>query len=581
MGRKAFSYIRFSSPKQADGDSLRRQREMRDEYIQRKGLELDESMNLLDLGISAWTGDNAATGALSVFLDLCRKGEIPKGSVLIVEHLDRLTRQQVRPALTLFFQILDAGVTIVTLTPEREYTPESSEDPLSLIEPLFLFANVNEKSETLSKRLRDTWSEKRKQRKPLTSWTPAWIKLKDDRTGFVLIEDRAEIVRQIVRLALSGYGDIRLVRKLNDDKVPVISGHEHWTNAYVSKILKSPALIGYYEPGMDDKDGRRVLTGEVWTDYFPAVITQEEYYQLRAARQSRTSQRGPSGTEVANLFTGLLHNARDGQPYQRIVKNHARLISASFRNGLSDGDTQSFPYEPLENAFLYGFAGQLKLQDLYGGESPIPSDDMLTTLLGELADVDTRIAVVKQRIQTDSGITAFLDVLADLDRKRKDLVEKIEEERTRQVQIGKEATVLSDLQALAKLWAGEHPDRSDIRTRIKAKIRQLISEIWMVVYGRKRSKFKSAQLQIFFRGGGSKMLVVHAITDKYRGAELVENSGSGNAVLPASDLRLLHDPVAGVEVAKYVDLMEKICEHDTALAKAKTDGEGQTDDPKV
>jgi len=564
MGRKAYSYIRFSSPKQADGDSLRRQREMRDAYVQRKGLELDESLNLLDLGISAWTGDNAATGALAVFLDLCKKGEIPKGSVLIVEHLDRLTRQHVRHALTLFFQILDAGVTIVTLTPEREYTPESSNDPLSLIEPLFLFANANEKSETLSKRLRDAWSEKRKNRKPLTSWTPAWIKLKDDRSGFELIEDRAAIVGNIVRLALSGYGDIRLVRKLNDDKVPVISGHEHWTNAYVSKILKSPALIGYYEPGID-QNGRRVLTGEVWPDYFPAVITMDEWYQLRAARQSRTSQRGPSGNEVANLFTGILFNARDGQPYQRIVKNHSRLISASYRNGLSDGDTQSFPYEPFEHAFLYGLATEIKLQDLYGGESPKPNEDVIGTLLGELADVDARIAVVKQRIQTDANIAAFLDVLAELETRRNGLNERLEQERTRQVQIGKEGDVLNDLQALARMWAGEHPDRSDLRTRIKGTVRQLIQEMWMVVYGRKRSKFKSAQVQIFFKAGGSKMMVVHAITNEFQSAEMIEHSGTGKAVMPEYDFRLLRDPVAGVEVQKYVAFMEKVNEHHAGL----------------
>ena len=35
---------------------------------------------------------------------------------------------------------------------------------------------------------------------------------------------------------------------------------------------------------------------------------------------------------------------------------------------LSEGDTLSFPYQPLENAFLYGMAHELKLSDLFGGE---------------------------------------------------------------------------------------------------------------------------------------------------------------------------------------------------------------------
>ena len=333
MRRKAFSYMRFSSPKQAEGDSLRRQTEGRDAYCQRKKLELDTSLSLADLGVSAWKGDNADTGALSVFLDLCKKGVIPKGSCLIVEHLDRLTRQHVRKALTLFFQILDAGVTIVTIQPEREYSPDDK-DPLSLIEPLILFAAANEKSETLSKRLRDAWAEKRRQRKPMTKWTPAWLRLKDDRSGYELVPDKAKIVKDIIGLALAGYGDLRLIRKLNGEKWPVISGHRCWTNSYVSKILRTPALIGHYAPGID-ADGRHIPTGEKWEGYFPPVISTEDWYKLRAARQGHTKQRGPTGDQVANLFTGLLRNVRDGELYHRIIKNMPRLISASYRNGLS------------------------------------------------------------------------------------------------------------------------------------------------------------------------------------------------------------------------------------------------------
>ena len=41
MRRKAFSYMRFSSPKQAEKDSLRRQKEGRDKFCQRRSLELD------------------------------------------------------------------------------------------------------------------------------------------------------------------------------------------------------------------------------------------------------------------------------------------------------------------------------------------------------------------------------------------------------------------------------------------------------------------------------------------------------------------------------------------------------------
>lgn len=551
MSGKAFSYIRFSSRKQADGDSIRRQTELRDAYLKRRGLTLDNSLtsSMADLGKSAWKGDNADTGALAEFLSLCEKKVVPPGSFLIVEHLDRLTRQHVRKAFNLFFAILDAGVTIVTLNPEREYTPDTGKDAFSLLEPLMLFAAANEKSETLSKRLRDAWAGKRKTRKPMTSWTPAWLRLKADRSGFELIPEKAEIVKLIVKLALSGYGDLRLVKKLNDDGVPVISGHKHWTNAYVSKILRTPALIGHYEPGIE-KDGKRVLLGELWEDYFPAVIGADEWHLLRAARQSRTYQRGPVGDEVANLFTGLLRNPRDGQPYQRIVKNHARLVSASYRNGLSGGDTLTFPYKPLENAFLFALAHDIKLQDLFGSGQPLRVD-RVAVLTAELDTLRAKVGQVKEAVANQPDIKAFLELLVDLETKQRSVEKELKQEQARLAERSVEAETFSDLQALAKMWSGKVEDKADLRTRIKAKVRQLVAEMWMAVYGKKKSKWKTAEVQIFFKAGGSKVLVVHVEENEIVRVELIEHSGTGVAVAPGLDFRLYHDPEKGKIVRSY------------------------------
>src|SRR5437764_1123626 len=56
----AYSYIRFSNPDQADGDSLRRQSEMADAYCRRKGWTLSRA-TYQDLGVSARKGKNPAT----------------------------------------------------------------------------------------------------------------------------------------------------------------------------------------------------------------------------------------------------------------------------------------------------------------------------------------------------------------------------------------------------------------------------------------------------------------------------------------------------------------------------------------
>src|SRR4051794_5331507 len=76
---RAYSYIRFSTAQQAEGGSLDRQAELRDEYCKRKGLVLDDTLNLNDLGVSAFRGDNVREGALAGFLEACRMGRVPKG----------------------------------------------------------------------------------------------------------------------------------------------------------------------------------------------------------------------------------------------------------------------------------------------------------------------------------------------------------------------------------------------------------------------------------------------------------------------------------------------------------------------
>src|SRR5690606_33715882 len=88
----AYSYVRMSTDAQQKCDSLRRQTELSKAYAERSGLTLVEDFKLHDIGVSAFKGDNAATGALRRFLEAVENGKIPQGSYLLVESLDRLSR---------------------------------------------------------------------------------------------------------------------------------------------------------------------------------------------------------------------------------------------------------------------------------------------------------------------------------------------------------------------------------------------------------------------------------------------------------------------------------------------------------
>jgi len=79
---RAFSYIRFSSPEQEKGDSLRRQIQLSEEYCKQHGLILDDTLKLTDKGLSAY----------GEFLRLVEEGKIPPGSVLTAQKTSNLSK---------------------------------------------------------------------------------------------------------------------------------------------------------------------------------------------------------------------------------------------------------------------------------------------------------------------------------------------------------------------------------------------------------------------------------------------------------------------------------------------------------
>lgn len=147
-GPKAYSYIRFSTPEQALGDSKRRQVEEARAWAAAHGLRLDEE--LADEGVSGFRGANTRDdSALGAFLKAVHMGDVPQGSVLIVESLDRLSRDRILAAQNVLTSLLLAGVRIVTL-PENGDRTEANQ----AMREAFESVTVDYRDETLTLRWR-------------------------------------------------------------------------------------------------------------------------------------------------------------------------------------------------------------------------------------------------------------------------------------------------------------------------------------------------------------------------------------------------------------------------------------------
>ena len=184
----AYSYIRFSTPEQMDGDSLRRQMESSIAYAKEQGLTLDTALNLRDLGVSAFRGANVEKGRLGAFIKAIESGLVANGSYLLVESLDRLSRAEVMDALEVFLAIVNRGVTIVTLLDKREYSRESlRESSTELIISIVIMSRAYDESVTKSKRRHLTWNQQKRvaatSGAKMTKKLPFWLSLPDPKGG--------------------------------------------------------------------------------------------------------------------------------------------------------------------------------------------------------------------------------------------------------------------------------------------------------------------------------------------------------------------------------------------------------------
>ncbi len=72
-------------------------------------------------------------GVLSEFLARAVKGMIERGTLLIVESMDRLSRDELQPAVRLLLKILDSGLLLGIITEDKIYSQINYNDFLMIV----------------------------------------------------------------------------------------------------------------------------------------------------------------------------------------------------------------------------------------------------------------------------------------------------------------------------------------------------------------------------------------------------------------------------------------------------------------
>jgi hypothetical protein len=339
-----FSYIRFSSAPQEEGDSEERQlRHGRERAAELKAEFVDA---YTDRGASGWTGKNQ-DGALGRMIEGVQSGKIKPGDIIGVENHDRLTRRPPLEAIELFIAFLNAGIVLDINGNVR--TKEILNAALGfgllvqdLIEMFRAYQESQRKSEfgiktNLNKREGARNGERRVMKAGAGCFVgrrcPAWLRPLGMPSPkghlYEIIEDAPDqpwrgIVRRALLMADAGHGVGTIAKRFNDEQVPPLEvAHRlpsnsnqrrkkrpvsiKWTAGMVWQLIRNAAIIGEYQPYVV-KEGKRGDAGLAIKGYYPPLFPDDPgiYYRVRDAMKARDKAggKGRNGRNYANIIKG-------------------------------------------------------------------------------------------------------------------------------------------------------------------------------------------------------------------------------------------------------------------------------------
>lgn len=493
---EAISYIRWSSAKQTLGDTQRRQMTRTLDLCQRRGWTLNETLSIRDQGVSAYKSRNSTTGGLAALLAQAEAGKIARGTPVIVESVDRLSRDNIMEAETLFARLMRAGLRIITLEPEREYTwALINEQPFLKMELTLYFIRANEESETKAKRVSAAWVKRRKaagEKKAIGNICPGWMKHSEGK--FILIPERVVIVRRIFEMTIAGMGGGKIATVLNREGVKGFKG-KPWHQLGIRRIIAGRTVLGEFQPCNRQKK----TIGEAIKGYYPRAVDDETYYRANGCVKLRPKYAGRRGKGEANLFTGLLFDARDGTAFHLVNKGEGNggtvMCSSGGRAGCPGSAYISFSYRLFEMAFLEFIRGL----EVEPAETKSVQADIETTR-GLIIENKERLARIKDMIRKNVESETLGELLSETEGQKKYLAERLERlqveaQRDAQEELGSLRTLAEDYEeAEAK---GELPA---FRERLKSKIRSVVSEVWLLIEAPTRYS-RMAYIQVFLRTG--------------------------------------------------------------------------------
>lgn len=499
MSEIAYSYLRFSSLEQKKGQSKSRQTGGAAEWSKRTGIPIDKSFRLNDEAISAFQGLNFDIGRLGAFVRAVEAGKIQKGSYLLLENLDRLSRDEIGNALELFLKIIRLGIRIVQLQPVETIFDRQSINNVAIIMMAIMELNRGHSESAMkSDRVGKAWKEKKRiaATKKMSKRCPGWMELSEDRTRFILIPAKAAVIRQIYRLYLSGIGPCRIAKQLNRENAPnLMAKAKLWHRSSVRKVLNSRSVIGEYQPHVG-RNGNRKPEGDPIPNYYASVISEADFSKVQNLMRSKPKAKLGRTGRYSNLFTGICFDAGDKSPMHRIDKGQGcvQLVSSLASGG--KGKFIAFPYNHFEAGFLH-FLTELDPNDLREDGNGGALQDRQAIVEAEYHRVQKRLKDLEKALEDDGDITTIVKTVKKMEAKKKEL--EAERESISAAIQSASHNAFCEAQSCSKMLA-ESKDKEATRAKLKMLLRDIIERIEVKVWEVDANE-RYAAVEIYFANG--------------------------------------------------------------------------------
>ena len=336
--------------------------------------------------------------------------------ILIVKDFSRFARRNSRGLVELE-DLRDAGVRIISIGDNIDFP---NDDDWLKIQFQFL---INEMPVTdTSKKVRSVVRRRQEDGKWICAAPYGYIVNKHQ--AFEIVPTEAEIVRQIFKLYIDGWGYKKIANHLTDEGIPTprmaerermeAAGDEYkrevksvWSIVTVQTILDNDFYIGTFRQG---KYTRKKINGAdlkqdadahfVFENHHQAIIDYRTFSTVRALREQRTTSNYRGVKKNDNVYSGFLECGDCGSPMfamSRLDIKDAYRCGLYHRRGLKACSSHHIRVDKLDE-LLKEYVRLVRAN----------SADMLERLNADLAKENEDVS------ETEQSVSHLEEVLADL-----------------------------------------------------------------------------------------------------------------------------------------------------------------------